>query len=166
MDLYLSGICVLCCVSSVLFQLSKSHRSSVEQNAIYSFHYPLVLSCPIKIVVSRPSSDLILQLLSSLIPPAQVLFFLNHLCPAAISLYLSAFCQSPLSRLVHFTLFLAFWPFLPPHVLKTPLLFHVPLTFTAFTWDNFQSRKLFTLMLPKVKLDYSYKKTRRRLNIL
>lgn len=67
--------CVLVRDPSVLFQQSKSHRSSVERNAIYIFHYP-----PSAFHLS-PSfllslSDLISQLLSSLIPPVLALLVL------------------------------------------------------------------------------------------
>lgn len=175
MDLYLSGVCLILClklicvvsaeqISQVISRaecylyLSLSSLSLLSHLNLLSLDPPLTSSCSFSLHwfhLFRFSSFLI----ASLLQPS--------LCTCQLSINL----LFPLSRLVHFTIFLAFWPFLPPsHVLKTPLLFHVPLTFTAFTWDNFQSRKLFTFgstnELHQSETSLFLLKTWRRLNIL
>lgn len=75
-DFFVCLVCVLVWDPSVLFQPSKSDRSSAKRNAIYIFHYPLPLShLTPSFPLSLPSlSDLIFQLFSSLIPPVLALF--------------------------------------------------------------------------------------------
>lgn len=163
-------LCLMLCLTCVVSAEQISQVISRAECYLYLSLSSRSLLSHLKLVVSRPSSDLILQLLSSLIPPVQVLFFLNT------SLLQPSLCTCQLSVNLLFLVlsispFLALWPFLPAsHLLKTPLLFHVPLTFTAFTWDNFQSRKLFTLMqlicAAKSETWLFLQKTWRRLNTL
>lgn len=110
-------VCVLVWDPSVLFQPSKSHRSSVERNAIYIFYYPLSFS-PLSYIpiVSHPLSDLIFQLFSSLTPPILALFS----SPISLSSFVS-FPSIPffssLPHPVHFSIFLFSQFLLLSHIL-------------------------------------------------
>lgn len=89
----------------MLFQPSKSHRSSAERNAIYIFHY---LPSPSHLSPSflLSLSDLISRLLSSLTPPALALLVLS----------ISPFFSPPLLSLSFFLLIHFF--LILPHVLN------------------------------------------------